>query len=480
MAMVVHGYRNWRSCTYQVTGKLDSRSFALSGMKCSPVSGELDLVMPWLVDLRPMLQTRNARGAALLAAAFVLSGLAGWSVGKKPSATASRADPGLSKPDKSERLEGRKPATAEEFREWVEWLVAEGPGRKERMESWTDQELRSALDEGMKDPGLALHGPAMGTLLLILEEWTSRDPSAATEWWEAISSDVTRGHLAVALSSGWPKERASEGLDFVARHREAFLGPDGSKCGNIIGSVVAAALEKGPEAADEILVRLREAKLPLMLGPAGFPAGFDFAAFARAAEMSTLIAENRARFFYQAWLRQDPERAFASLIDDYRNVKGDPAESIFSGFYPGLRVGAPGMTENAGWLGKKIGTLDAEEQQELARKGGEIMCREPAAVEAFVGALTDPVAKAQASVAAARDVMIEDVATAMRLLAVERDQDARVDLLKASLEYRGQMAGKPFSAEDERVLRATLAEWAVAHEQIDGLVDIAKKKGGNR
>ncbi len=427
-----------------------------------------------------MLSFHGMRGVGWLVVAAILSGLLGWAVARKSQLSAATSEGGEPLAVRSSQTGERAHLTAGEFREWVDRQLAEGPGRKERMAAWDEKELRSALEAGMKDPELTLNGPAIATLQMLLEEWTSRDPEAAAEWWQSIPSQMTRARMATAISSGWPRERAAEGLDFVAQHRDAFLGPDGSKCGDIIGNAMTDALGKGPEMADEFLARLREEKLPLMSGNTGFPPGFDFPAFSRAPEMSRLIAENRARFFNQAWLKQDPETAFAAMIELHRSTGVDPKESIFAGFYPGLRTDKPDLPENAGRLGKLIATLDSDEQLDMAMKGAEIMGCEPAAVEAFVESLTDPLAKARASVASAKHAMGEDVGTAMRLFAAEGDSEQRLELVQAALEYRRDDVGRPISAADEQALRNALAGWAVAPERIDELAALAKKKGGHQ
>lgn len=400
-----------------------------------------------------------------------------WLAGKAPlTDQAGTATPSNERRDSSP-APAKRPHDARELTAWIQQKIGADPAAVTELSKWTETELQAALDEGLKDPGIALQGPVSSILHHLLKEWTSRNPAAAAEWWKSIASEVTKGNLALALSNGWPPERAAEGLDLVAANRNFFFSPQGIRCHHIIGLATNAAFAQGAAEADAHLARLREERLPRILRPLDFPPGFDFAAFSRAPEMSRMLAGSQARTFCQAWLLRDPDAAIDHLLERHRNEGIDLDDSLFANFY-GMRTYDPGAPGLADMLAGKISALGEEERLRIAMAGVETMAREPAAIEAFVKGLTDPDVKRAVALDAMPTMMTEDLGTAFRLLASEDNLDQRLDQLGTALKQRAVIVDKPISAGDEKILRDTLATWSVPGEEIETLLGIANGKGG--
>lgn len=397
------------------------------------------------------------------AAALGFAGAMLWQPGP-PAVTnpAQRQNPAVSRHLKSWQTD--------EFIHWVrqpaDFSIDHSPG--DELSDCSDDELRTALDQGLADPASMLTlSPASELLHRLLGTLTERNPAAALAWFESISSPTRQSELAGTLGAHWPPTRAAEGLDYVFKHRGLFETENGTSSGHLIRKAIEAAAARGPAAVAEVLGQLRDNRLtPRYTEGWKFPPGFDFAGLAATPEARSL--GQGYGFFAGAWMSQNRDEAFTHLVasgDEKISIKG-----LFADLVPqNSAINHEAAAERAKWLAAKLGGLDAERRRQLALGGVEALADSPAAIAGFTVSLTNMTDRDAVARAAATRLLQEALEPSLAYLEAACDPAQRLDLLESIDvdQYRGWFPQGP----SETQLREKLAAWNASPERIESILN---------
>lgn len=341
---------------------------------------------------------------------------------------------------------------ADDFEKWATGAARLSGPFSGKWKEWSDEELRAALDEGVKDPGAAMDlTPERKVMSALLGEWMRRDPDSALAWFEGMVSESMRWGLVSSVSENWPPDRAEEGLEYVIAHRDWFESDDSSGSARLIRGVIDEAAKEGAEAVGELLGKLRENRLDWQFGDGWqFPPDFDFSALAKHPE----VAGMKTMFFAGIWMSRDPEGAFAHLIGGV-----PPGDAKVRGLFNDvLPRNGPAKREEAAarvdWLTEKIRSLPDGERTEIASRIS-MAIDDPETRGRFVGGVDDEAAR-KAVIPESMDLMGRRGAREL-LSFVDHafEGEARLD----ALEDMKPGVMRDASEAARAVLEAKLAEW---------------------
>lgn len=416
---------------------------------------------------------------------FLFSGAAGWALSRlqEPRGAVAPAVAGG-----EAREEGRKQArtlrTPEDFAQWAQeragTLKRRGLGLEfepndAKLAEWSADELKRALEQGLRDPACVRYGPQVKAMHSLLEEWTRRDADAAWEWFTAVPAEHMRWRLCSGIVLGWPRERAEEGVELVIAHRDHFEGGGGYGYSPLVSRAMEVAAERGPEAVEALLLRLRDQDMQFSVEALKFPARFDFAAAVRRPLLAKSLESDGARnYLVDAWMSQSPEAAFEGLLTLNREKGWDLPKNLFSGFLRYTETDPPLMAERARKLGLFAGTLPEEEQRQILQAGVEKLSGSPELLREFAAALPDPALRREANLEAAAGLVAKDLPEALAFLEAGSDPAERLEYLETFLADRPAGSSGYLNGESEEAVRKTLAAWGSDAARIDELVATMK------
>jgi hypothetical protein len=382
------------------------------------------------------------------------------------------------------RQEARDRAKSWQQDDFSRWIREKEPGRglnmvpnpvAEDLKAWSDEELRTALDDALLDPSGALpNGKANTVIGWLIEEWMSRDPDSVVAWFEGLGSESKKRRMASLLGAYWPQDRGEEGLALVIRNREFFDPPGAINSWAFVQLAIESAAQRGPAEVEAVLAQLRAHKLDPRYGnPGSFPKGFDFAALAESPAAAAFLAEGNA-FFAGHWMKEDPEGAFdffkAGLTLEDRNGVG----KLFYDILPKAGdVDPDAAAARAEWLASRLDTFEPGDRRKIAIDAVKALGDHPAVAGGFVAALEDRDDQSEASRAAATRLFERGFDPAMEFFEATGDA-RRLELLEEAT--LGRPEWKTWLRErDERRLRERLAAWGAPHERIDAIVRSMKE-----
>lgn len=332
---------------------------------------------------------------------------------------------------------------------------------------WTDDEIRSALEESLVHPEcLLLGGTGQGLDSLLLREWMRRDLDAVIDWHERLDSLSAKRRLAVPMGNWWPTERASEGLTFVLSNRGFFPGP-------LAAVVLLKNLEvearKGPAAVESLLRIFREENFDLSLGnPISLPPDFDHRALLEGEEYGKIFNTGMGRSILQNWVSTDRDEAFDWLVE---TQGGEGLRSIMdnpSGIRP----------DELRWLAGRIEDLDTEAKSRFVDSMSQQWILAPFGVQAFMEGLSDPVLRGEIQGLAAQSVFAGRTHNAMPIIETISDPERRIALLESAEPdalFSRQPYRRAFDAENEALLRRKLGEWNAGEDRIEAILSKYRK-----
>ncbi|RYD20946.1 MAG: hypothetical protein EOP88_13115 [Verrucomicrobiaceae bacterium] len=344
----------------------------------------------------------------------------------------------------------------EETRLWGKNATAKQPNLyHEELATWTDADIRAALDESLHNRDFLLDTRGARRLVAgLLAEWVNRDWSAASQWFLTMPESIRSGDMALFLSFAWPPEHAAEGLAFVKANPEAF---ERSSAWSIAVKNIEARAQEGAASVVALLGELREARLGLSFEETvKFPKDFDFATLMRSPEVVEMLGKGQGEFFAGAWYAQDRE-AFYGWVMETGALRSLPEM---------VALGSDNPEKGLHWLGAKYQTLDAADRETL-------MLGSPVGHADIMGkmieGITDPRVAEDLRASCAEWLFIGETAGALEVLGGIRDPAARLSALE---EFDAEKA-KRFSQMapgDVSLFRTRLEQWGATPEQVDTLV----------
>lgn len=350
------------------------------------------------------------------------------------------------------------PTTAglmEESKAWMKSITEKGFNPyAEEMEKWTDDEIRSALQESLRNRDFLMDSKNARSMASgLLKEWMKRDCAAASGFFLTIPAPIRNGAMTYSLSMAWPAEHAAEGLAFVKANPQVF---EGASPWSILSKNIEARAAGGADSVIKLLGELREAKLDLAFeNPVKMPEGFDFGALMKSPEMEELSKKGQAKFFVRAWCTQDREACFDWMVE-----KGNLQD------LPNLIAFSPDHAEGLRWVGSKYETMDAAGREKVA---GGIRMGNSEVVRKMAEGMTDAEQADGLRSIAVKWIMAGPVSEAMGVLGSISDPVRRLQVLEDA--GPDQLRGdRPLSPANAQVLRNHLEKWNATPEQVEAIL----------
>ncbi|RYD20950.1 MAG: hypothetical protein EOP88_13135 [Verrucomicrobiaceae bacterium] len=350
------------------------------------------------------------------------------------------------------------PTTAglmEESKAWMKSITEKGFNPyAEEMEKWTDEEIRSALQESLRNRDFLMDSKSARSIASgLLKEWMKRDCAAASEFFLTIPAPIRNGAMTYSFSVAWPAEHAAEGLAFVKANPQVF---EGASPWSILSKNIEARAAGGAASVVGLLGELREAKLDLAFeNPVKLPEGFDFGTLMKSPEMEELTRKNQAKFFVRAWCTQDREACFDWMVE-----KGNLQD------LPNLIAFSPDHAEGLRWVGSKYETMDPSARDKIARG---IRIGNTEVVQKMAEGMADVEVAGGLRAIGGEWVFAGAVPAAMQVLEGIPDPARRLQVLE-EVEQAKMRSVRPMSRGDAQIFRKYLQEWNATPEQIEAIV----------
>jgi hypothetical protein len=406
------------------------------------------------------------KGMVAFACAMLVGGVAGWGVaGKREPAERQTIS-------RSARLSGRPKPTLDDFiqsaRERAE--RRRDPGYlplSDELADWSNDEIRSALEAGLVHPeNLIEYGKGRGIVNSLLHEWMRRDFDAVLAWYEALQSPSAKNRLTTELASGWPADKAGQGLDFILAHRALF--PD-SKGWAVINRNLEQRAIGGPAEVEDLLRLIREEKLRFANSASiDFPKGFDFPTLMESEEFILFKERDGAGSVMNAWFAADREKAFDWLLEN----EGVKSLKVLSD----IRFSQDKDMQL--WLAGKVGQMDPAKQGEFLEAFSSRWVESPSSMALFAKGIHDQALRDQLGLISVQSVFAGNAHEAMPLLEILGEPARRIGILEQaepnasifndSSDYR-------FDAADEAFVRKQLAGWQATELQIESIISRFRK-----
>lgn len=394
---------------------------------------------------------------------LVLGAVAGWlSTPERGAVAADSSKPEVSPIPARERPAPTTAGLLEDSKAWGKNATEKGGNPYSgEVAKWTDEEIRSALEESLKNRDFLLDTrKARWIASALLAEWMKRDCVAAREWFLTIPPLVRNGMMTIFFARAWPAEHGSEGLAFVKANPQVF---ENVSPWPILVKNVEASAAGGPASVIELIGELDKLKLRIPSeDQASFPEHFDFSGLVKSPEMLALLKSGHGKFFLSAWYAQDRDACFDWVIRD-----GDVSDLTAM-----VATEAEKSLDGVHWLGAKYEAMSPDQRQSME-------WRIPAGSPEFILDLSAGI-RNEAAADTLRSVSADwvfrgKVAEAMEVLGTMKDPARRVEALEKS--DRGQIRSRgrredfrPLTEGDEQILRRHLQEWNATPEQTVAIV----------
>ncbi|MBK1883004.1 hypothetical protein JIN85_11295 [Luteolibacter pohnpeiensis] len=325
---------------------------------------------------------------------------------------------------------------------------------------WTEEELKSALEEGLKDPAVVLDGKEQRLVRMLFRAWCDKNLENAIAWWETTPSEFMQVRLSGVIGAAWPEDRGMEGLEFACAHSEQFFGYGSVASGQIMQKGLQQAVAGGVNEVASALKMLRESGLDSRYTmPVKFPDGFDFVALADTDEGRRVI-ESESCFFGGEWMKQDREAAFQSLVLDRSSFM-----KVFQLFNdrPLQNYGdtTTEEVERAGWVAQKLSKNSILSTPGVASNGALSMKGRPSMLAAYTEGFEDTVVRT----IVAEDILRNSSSSGEMVISYLnqlKDPEWRISLLENTDSIVLTMS--------EKQLRENLSNWGASTEKIETII----------
>lgn len=326
---------------------------------------------------------------------------------------------------------------------------------------WTEEEIRSALDEAMLDPEMQLRHRSIATDLM--REFAKRNPEQAFEW--ATKQPVAiRGRFADLALTGLLPERLDEAIAIAKAHPGLF---NGMVPNFIVTASLTAASTQGTAAFISRLQELREDEPRNRPGlPADIAPDFDFAAVLRSPDFEVLGLASMRKSMIRAWAEQDREAAFHWVLQQ------DGPGAIMNLRKETWNAPHAQNVDMIRWMVGKVETLPAEQQAEFLKAHLDHVSLDGTNATVWIESAKTPELQDAFRAAAVRgassghEISLERGLKAAATLA---DPEARFVLLETLEPVFPGYRPQPEPAA-EKLLRTKLAEWGATPSRVDAIV----------
>ncbi|QJE94404.1 hypothetical protein [Luteolibacter luteus] len=399
---------------------------------------------------------------------FVIAAAAGWGLSSFVKVTPETAVPEKAKPVAViEKAVPKQKWTREDVlrsaKERAEQVSSPGfNAYEEVVADWTTAEIRAALEASLKHPGCLLSdGPASELPASLLGVWMKRDLDAALAWMEALETGTMKRKLLQGMASRWPLERAAEGVDYLASHRDSFPGVSGSL---ILNKAIQHSTGEGPEAVKVMIRKIQDAGLEFAnLGEElKVPEDFNFQTLMDSPELDLIWENGIGEEFARQWFAQDREAAYAWT------QRKHGLESVFNLTY---RVGG-NLRADMQWLGGKVEAMNADQQEVFFGSVDSAFRYSPSFAGLLVEGLKDPALQEQTllryGAAALNGPAVPDALALLEKVSEPSKRIAAIQQVLSAAEGEGIERKIYLNAKSHgEFLRRKLGEWQATPEQIE-------------
>lgn len=330
---------------------------------------------------------------------------------------------------------------------------------KELLADWTDEEIRQALNETLKDPDTLIRNG--GTAGLLLREYVERDFDAALEWFSGLPT-IHQANLFATLSHAWPENRAMEGLAFIREHKELFASVSASPWSILVKSIAETAAG-GPEAVVAFLRQMQVEGFSLDFGnPIAFPQNFDFQGLLGSADFQSLQLGEMKRSIFVAWRDRDRDAALDWVLQE-----GTPGDlRALTDYSPDQ---AP---DTLSWLVTNLDRTTPEQRTPLIEQMTYRWMEDGNDAVRWIESASTSDLKTEIRVAATQGFFSGRAFRAIKVVETIPEVEDRLRFLESLtpttvIRNRAQ----PLNAENEAVLRRKLEEWKTAPERLESILD---------
>ncbi len=334
------------------------------------------------------------------------------------------------------------------------------PALEKAFSEWSDDEIRSALNNALGDER-TLDQSGTGIAHLLFHEYLKRDFDSALSWYSGLDN-IHRGAFALAISHQWPEGRAEEGIKFLLDHPENFYRA--SPWSLVIKGITSRAT-MGADAVADLLGKLREKHLDLNFGDQiSFPEGFDFGRLASSPSFQGEGIDTFRENVLAAWCREDREAAF-----DWALLNDKGGRTLASFLTTGGVLGAP---DNP-WIARKIDGLDPTAKTAVLERMLPTWFTFPASAKSLMDATGDPDLREEIRSRAMQPIFAGRVQETLGLMEDLPDDASRLRYLEklAKTDFTASRQGRGGLDEaSETLLRAKLKEWNAGKRQTEAIV----------
>ncbi|RYD31336.1 MAG: hypothetical protein EOP87_14920, partial [Verrucomicrobiaceae bacterium] len=406
----------------------------------------------------------------LYLAVSVLALLAGW---------ASGPGEGNAPADASFRQEGASPSRGEGKRwvadDFLRSLTGE-PGSARffptdplmaYLDKWTDEEIRTALDESLSDPELLLGASgSTGVTQNLFRQLIGRDFTAAIAFFAALP-EHQKSALSQTLLWNWPAGHTEEGMEFVRANKLLCAGKEQRVVMQYLTEVAKrgakdfiAAMQGLEGEGFEISHREFYSSTSGQVQGLVLPPGFDFSALF-APEGLGFRPELYGSFTNSAfgqWQKQDREAAFRWIMENH----GIPSLAL---------VGGGWGDDGGAWFNGKMTAMPADQRAEFLRDKLRSWAGEPANARLMVAAARDTPIYQEVMSHGVQGLFHGKYSSCIPIIEGIREPEERIRFLEKLEHLPTQERADSYSSPEQvAALRGKLSSWGADDARIDAIL----------
>jgi hypothetical protein len=189
------------------------------------------------------------------------------------------------------------------------WNDGEVDPMADLLAEWTEEELKTALEEALTLPRcLITLGRERYLPSKLIGAWVKKNPDAVAAWIDSIRSSEIKDAMVRGALNNWPRDRAMEGIEFLLTHH---WDPGSSYGIHFIPSVLEDKAREGAGEMSRLLDRLNEAKVGIYPDSLDLPVDFDYAEFVSGTAFQANDEESFKGVVFSEWQDHQPREMLA-------------------------------------------------------------------------------------------------------------------------------------------------------------------------